>query len=255
MKEKWKWPLISVGAFVVVAIFNILGVMGTINGMSQKMVSEKYPTLITPAGYAFSIWSVIYLLVIAFLVFSFLEAKEDRPRLHIFFWVSCACNVLWIIFFSLEWMFISVLAIFGLLFSLLFLNKEIVKREEGRKRLIDGIAFGIYSGWVLAATFVNVSAFLVSTEWKGFGLPVTLWAILSVLIAVGVFFLVVLDQSNVLISLTGAWAFLAMFVARLQDASKSILLMIVLVLATLFMLFVSFRQYVVNDQSLLPKSS
>lgn len=43
---------------------NFLGGSGRINGMSQAAVSDKYNTLITPAGYTFSIWGIIYSLLL-----------------------------------------------------------------------------------------------------------------------------------------------------------------------------------------------
>lgn len=43
---------------------NYLGVAGFINNASQVEVSRQYQTLITPVGFAFSIWSLIYWLLI-----------------------------------------------------------------------------------------------------------------------------------------------------------------------------------------------
>ena len=45
--------------FILTAIFNGLTAAGII-GKSQKELSDKYPTLLTPPDYAFSIWAVIY---------------------------------------------------------------------------------------------------------------------------------------------------------------------------------------------------
>ena len=45
--------------FILTVIFNALTAAGKI-GKSQKELSDKYPTLLTPPGYAFSIWGVIY---------------------------------------------------------------------------------------------------------------------------------------------------------------------------------------------------
>ena len=41
--------------------FNALASMGYVNGVTPGEISDNYPTSITPAGYAFSIWSLIYL--------------------------------------------------------------------------------------------------------------------------------------------------------------------------------------------------
>ncbi len=44
----------------VTLVINTLGAIGFINGLSQKEISDRYLTLITPSPATFSIWSVIY---------------------------------------------------------------------------------------------------------------------------------------------------------------------------------------------------
>ena len=41
--------------FILTLVVNTLGSLGIINAMSQSDVSDKYFTLITPAGFTFSI--------------------------------------------------------------------------------------------------------------------------------------------------------------------------------------------------------
>ena len=62
--------------FIVALVVNALGAFGLINGSSQKEVSDKYLTLITPDPSTFSIWSVIYLFLTLSIVFMIWE-KED----------------------------------------------------------------------------------------------------------------------------------------------------------------------------------
>ena len=51
-------------AFGAMIFINFLGASGFFNGMSQAAISDHYPTLITPAGFTFSIWGIIYSLLI-----------------------------------------------------------------------------------------------------------------------------------------------------------------------------------------------
>lgn len=60
--------------FIVTVIFNVLTSTGVI-GKTQKELSDKYMTLITPPGYAFSIWGVIYFFWAAFIVLQFFPNK------------------------------------------------------------------------------------------------------------------------------------------------------------------------------------
>ena len=62
--------------FVMTLIINTLGATGWINGMTQKDISDRFLTLITPAPSTFSIWSVIYSLLLASLIVMIIK-KED----------------------------------------------------------------------------------------------------------------------------------------------------------------------------------
>ncbi|MER2010564.1 MAG: tryptophan-rich sensory protein, partial [Psychrobacillus sp.] len=59
MKTKTKaW--LNLGLLILTLGVNFLGGTGRINNLSQGDVSDMYNTLLTPAGFTFSIWSVIY---------------------------------------------------------------------------------------------------------------------------------------------------------------------------------------------------
>ena len=84
--------LVIVATIATIA-FNGLAAAGLVNGVTPDVISDKYPTILTPAGYAFSIWSLIYLGMAAFSVYQFLPANLVRFRpvrsLYIF---SCLLN-------------------------------------------------------------------------------------------------------------------------------------------------------------------
>lgn len=54
--------------FIVTLVVNGLGAAGLISGFSQKEISDMYITLITPAPSTFSIWSVIYILLLTSII-------------------------------------------------------------------------------------------------------------------------------------------------------------------------------------------
>ena len=59
-KKAW----INAGFLLVTLIVNALGGLGFINGLSQKEVSDMFDTIITPSPSTFSIWGLIYSLLI-----------------------------------------------------------------------------------------------------------------------------------------------------------------------------------------------
>ena len=66
--ERTKKGWINGFFFVVTLAINTLGAIGVINGLSQKQISDMYVTLITPSPATFSIWSVIYSLLLISLI-------------------------------------------------------------------------------------------------------------------------------------------------------------------------------------------
>lgn len=48
-------------AFALMVAVNYLSNAGVLNGNSMKTISDRYFNYFTPAGYAFSIWGLIYI--------------------------------------------------------------------------------------------------------------------------------------------------------------------------------------------------
>ena len=80
-------------------IFNWLAATGRIGGITPGSISDRYPTLITPADYSFTIWSLIYLGMAAFSVYQLLPANLSRFRsLRSMYITTCALNCGWLYF-------------------------------------------------------------------------------------------------------------------------------------------------------------
>jgi len=67
-------------AFCLTQFMSFLAARGTISELAVGEVSDMYPTKISPAGGAFSIWISIYLIEFMFLVYQFFWPKEDETR-------------------------------------------------------------------------------------------------------------------------------------------------------------------------------
>src|SRR5690554_4050518 len=214
--------------FILVIIINALGGSGALNGTSVGDVSNANPNLFTPAGYAFSIWGFIYLLLLGFIIYQsrslFKPVRDDEFILKTGWWfiLSCFANMMWITFWVYGFMEYSVLAIFILLFSLL---KIVMKnRMELWDAPISVIAclwwpFVIYSGWVTVASIANVSAYLTSINWSAWGYSEVFWTVTMIIIA-GIINLAVTWQRNMReFALVGAWALVAICVANWEVSS------------------------------------
>lgn len=142
--------------------FNYLAATGKLGGIATGAVSDKYPTRITPAGYAFAIWSLIYFGLIVFSIYQALPKNAERFR-HIrsTYILSCAVNCAWLYFWHQEAILTATAIIFGLLGTLAFINAKLIKTETTGEFWMAKFPFSIYFGWVTAASIVNATIALV----------------------------------------------------------------------------------------------
>ncbi len=64
---------------VAMIVMNVLANALPFFGRGTGEVSALYPTLVTPAGYVFAIWGLIYIALLAYSVAQFVQAARVRP--------------------------------------------------------------------------------------------------------------------------------------------------------------------------------
>jgi hypothetical protein len=251
-----KKAILNVGLLLLTFLVNFLGASGFINGMSQADVSDKYHTLITPAGFTFSIWGLIYTLILVSVLWMVKNSERRSTKRLIesispLFWFSLVSNMLWIVTFSFEliglstiFIFIYLLALLGILFKLKNLTVD--------GRWFFGISFGLNTGWLLIASMVNVAAFLVKMDWSGFGIGADVWAGLAIILSVVLAYILHQLTKNAVISLPISWAFFGIWQA-LGQQGDFLSLEILSILAILLTLFIAIRGFIKNGNRVLPE--
>ncbi|WP_340154315.1 tryptophan-rich sensory protein [uncultured Winogradskyella sp.] len=194
---------------------NYLSNTGFMNNTTIGEVSNNYRSLFTPAGYTFSIWGIIYLLLLAFAIYQgrslFVKSKNDDFVLKTGWWfvASCVFNSLWVFAWIYEYTGLSCLFIFLLLFSILkiVINNR-MELDDKPFPIIVFIwwPFVIYSGWVTVASIANVSTYLTKIGWDGFGLSETIWTIILITIALLINQYMIWKRNMREFALVGAWA-------------------------------------------------
>jgi hypothetical protein len=122
-------PVTNLVCFVAVIVINAISSAGAISKYGVGDVSDMYQTLITPAGYAFSIWGIIYFAVAVFIIWQLIPSVRDDhivfDRIGWWFAISCVFNCLWIICFvqatPIIWIWVSTVLLFLIFGSLLML--------------------------------------------------------------------------------------------------------------------------------------
>jgi hypothetical protein len=212
--ERIKQFLVIV-ATVGVIVFNYLAASGALGGIETGAVSDKYPTRVTPAGYAFAIWSLIYLGIAAFSVYQALPKNLERFRaLRTVYILSCAANCAWLYFWHQEAILVSVAIIFLLLGSLAYINVRLRTTETNGEFWLAKFPFGIYFGWVTAATIINVVIALVYLKVQVSDSVAVMLSAGLILIATTLGIIIRFKLNNVFYPLAIAWALTAIAVEQ-----------------------------------------
>ena len=69
LNRQFFFQAVNIVVFIVTITVNMLaGSTTLLNGVTSGEISDMYLTLITPAGFTFSIWGIIYMLLLVFIV-------------------------------------------------------------------------------------------------------------------------------------------------------------------------------------------
>jgi benzodiazapine receptor len=229
MSNSWKPILLqslNIIVFAVTVIVNALASSLALNGRTTAEVSDLYFTLVTPAGYVFSIWGVIYTLLLIFAVFQALPSQREKPflkQINVLFILSGVFNVLWLFLWHYDQIVLSVALMFALLATLIavYLRLGIGKTSVTLKeRAFVHLPFSVYLGWITVASIANVASALVSIQWDGFGLASDTWAVLVIAVALLITLAVIATRKDIAYSLVLVWALIG--IAVNQSAYQNI---------------------------------
>lgn len=206
VNDKYRSYLVPLATIGTIA-FNWLAAVGRVNGVLPSDISDKYPTPVTPAGYAFSIWTLIYVGLIAFSIYQLTPAAVARFRnLRSLYILTCALNCAWIYMWHSDQIAICFVLILLLAACLFLINLKLRETVSLREYWFAKAPFSVYFGWVTAATLVNFAVLLV--HWN-ISLSATAWMWLGIgliLLAAALAVIVRIRLNNYLYPLAIAWA-------------------------------------------------
>src|SRR6476619_7048579 len=158
--------VIAAEVFCVVGTLFGIGVTGTRVEESSGGALAATATLVAPAGPAFSIWTPIYVGLLAYAVWQALPVNAVRARVRSTGWLAASSMVLnaaWLLVTQQGWIWASVVVIVALALTLGTLVERLTREPASTtwdRVLLDG-TFGLYLGWVAVATCANITAALV----------------------------------------------------------------------------------------------
>jgi hypothetical protein len=200
-------------ALIITIAVNIMSNAIPFNGLSAPEIADSFDVYFVPAGYVFSIWSVIYLGLIAYAIFQLLPAQRENPRLRQTGWwfvLSCAANSIWLFLWHYGFFALSVIAMLTLLISLIVIYLRLGVGQQtvpAGERWLVHLPFSIYMGWVTVATIANITAFLDFVNWNGFGISPEIWTFIMLVVATVVAGLMAFYRQDIAYLLVLVWAF------------------------------------------------
>jgi hypothetical protein len=228
--------------FAGMVLMNYLANALPLNNKTTGELSDSFPNLFVPAGITFSIWGVIYLLLIIYCIVQFTGSNQVViANIGWFFGISCVLNALWIVFWHYGKLPASLIVMVGLLITLIYINLYIKELPFGFIKA----AFGIYLGWICIATIANVTALLVNTGWNGFGISQEVWTIVMISVGTLLATLTLYRLGNPFLGLAVIWAFTGIIIKRHDDFRSIVITAVVgITIVTIVTIYGFFRKSV-----------
>jgi translocator protein len=179
--------VVRCAAVAVLAVLQV--VVAALGSGGQAPVANELATPLLAAGWAFSIWGVIYLGFLAYALYQALPSQRGREVHRRTGWwlaASAALNPLWIVAFGARWIPVAQVLIVALLVALAVVFGRLSR--EPAADLTERVAFrgpiALYTGWVSVATVLGTAATGVWVGLPGGTTPLAAVAAVVVLLAV-----------------------------------------------------------------------
>ncbi len=207
--------VLFVGMITINALANIL----PIGGVTTGGISDAYPNLFAPTALTFSIWGLIYLLLGIYTVYQISLSRKNKEKDKLcgkitpYFAVSSIANILWILSWHYKLMGISVVLIAVILVCLIKIA-DILRGERFStvERFLIKAPFSIYFGWITVATIANITTFLVSISWNGFGISNDIWTVIALLVGTAIGVWRMLKDKDFIYGLVLIWAYIGIYI-------------------------------------------
>jgi hypothetical protein len=244
----WRWV-------AALAVFGCIGLnywwnTHPANGQNMGQVSAQYPTLLTPAGWAFSIWGLIFLALAVYAVWQLLPAQRPNPLPDAVagpLTVASVAAALWVVVFSYEAIgTCTVLMLTTLAALVLGYGRARRLVRSGASPRPSSWPLSLFMGWISVATAINVTLGLQRLGWTA---PTNISILLS-LVLLAVVLLLGLGLAflfrDAVYPLVLAWGLVGIWAVRRADVPELGWLALVgaglLVLAALLVLGRSLRR-------------
>ena len=183
--------LVRAVVVLLLAVVQILAgpITSLATGSGVGGVSDDYSSPVTPAGYAFAIWGLIYLGALAHGAYQVLPSQRRRGVHRRTGWwlvAAFACSTIWIPIFTAEVVWLCQIVILALVGCLLVAAQRATRSGPAAgpsEQALLRLPITLYLGWtVLAATAGFVVVVGRGSALAGFAFT-TCWALVAIVLA------------------------------------------------------------------------
>ena len=218
--------VITLISYLIMILLNALANIIPINGVDTGLVSDSYFNLFAPAGITFVIWGLIYLLLGIFTLYQLdikgtnkLSHIRSIDRIRILFSINALANSIWIIAWHYFQIGISLILMLIILISLIAINRKLNKEKLSKlEKIYIKLPFGIYFGWITVATIANITTFLVSVNWTGFGISENIWTVIIIIVGGIIGSLSIINYKSFSYGLVIIWAYIGILIKHISES-------------------------------------
>lgn len=251
IKQKALSILNMFSAFFAIGV-NYYSQIYTINGNTVGSLSRQYYNLFTPAGYAFSIWGIIFIGILVFSGYQIYKTiilnktMDFISQTNYWFMIANFGNSAWIVAWLYEYTFLSVIIMLVILISLIkiIINTNMEKWDAPLTVIVFAWwPISIYAGWISVATIANLAAYFAKINWNGGIFNEIQWTVIMIIAAALLNILIIYKRNMREFAAVGVWALLAIFVRHKSDygtiASTALVSAMIILLYILYQGFVN----------------
>ncbi|MFA9377252.1 MAG: hypothetical protein ACERKZ_10935 [Lachnotalea sp.] len=214
-------------SYIIMVITNLLADALPINGKGTGEISDSYQNLFAPAGITFTIWGLIYLLLLVYSINQLIHHKRESVieqqsfnTVGILFSISSIANTIWIFAWHYNEIWLSLILMLVILICLVKINLIIRDKDySGIEKYTVKLPFTVYLGWITIATIANVTTFLVSINWNRLSLSEVFWTNLIIIVGAIIGFICVIFYKSLAYGCVLIWAFMGIVLKHLDPES------------------------------------
>jgi len=232
--------ILNLLGFLGMVFVNYLAVTLPLNDKTTGELSDQYPNLFVPAGFTFSIWGIIYLLLAIFIIYQLVYAFRKNTqnssfmeKIGILFFVSSLANLGWVFAWHFELISISLFLMLILLVSLIVIYVKLqIGRSDSPKseKYLVHLPFSVYLGWITIATIANTAALLVNLGWNRFGFSEPFWTVAVIIIGIVISLTILFYRKDIFYCLVVDWALFGILMKRLTADAVPVQSIIIVVI-------------------------